>query len=56
MGIEGPDLVFFGRWSAEGGIPMGNRVPRERVLQVTTDAASHDPRDPSDPTPLFPFS
>jgi hypothetical protein len=54
--MPGEARRFFGRWSAEGGIPMGNRVPRERVLQVTTDAASHDPMDASDRKPPFPFS
>ena len=46
MGIDGPDLVFFGRWSESGGVPLANRVPRDRVVSVTTDASAHDPRGP----------
>lgn len=49
MGVDGADLVFFARWSEDGGIPLATRVPRERVLAVTTDAAVHDPLRPDLP-------
>ena len=52
MGIDGNELVFFSRWSEQGGITLSNRVPRERVLSVTTDAAAHDPLDGESPPAL----
>jgi hypothetical protein len=52
MGIDGSDLVFFSRWSENGGIPLSNRVPRVRVLSVTTDVAVHDPLHGGSPPPL----
>jgi hypothetical protein len=49
MGIDASDVVFFSRWSQQGGIPLSNRVPRESILSVTTDAAAHDPLDGESP-------
>ena len=38
VAVDGDDLVFFSRWSERGGVPMGSRLPRERVAAVTTAA------------------
>lgn len=46
MGLDGSDLIFFGRWSDSGGIPIATRAPRDRVVSVTTDGSTHGLRAP----------
>jgi hypothetical protein len=48
MGMDGPDLIFFGRWPEEGGIPIANRVPRERVVSVTKTPLHMTPVSPTE--------
>lgn len=43
MAVDGDHLLFFSRWSESGGMPTGNRVPRERVVTVTTEATLSKP-------------
>lgn len=43
VAVDGDDLLFFSRWSERGGLPIANRVPRERVTAVTTAATRSPP-------------
>lgn len=43
VAIDGDHLLFFSRWSERGGLPIGSRIPRERIATVTTAGLLSEP-------------
>jgi hypothetical protein len=43
VAVDGEHLLFFSRWSEGGGVPLGSRIPRERIVTVTTAATLSGP-------------